>query len=196
MMNVLVVTAHPRPESLTGRVTQKVTEGLTHAGHGYEILDLYAENFNPLVYPADEPDYRNPDKVYSEQVMVEMERIRKHDAIIFVFPVWWHSIPAILKGYIDRVFNYGFAYGPAKLPVEKIRWIALAGEDRNAYKKRGYHLMIEHHLNIGIAGYVGVLDSEVHILYNSLSEGIADESAVKAHYEKLLSEVYSIGKEL
>ncbi|AIQ46485.1 NAD(P)H dehydrogenase [Paenibacillus sp. FSL R7-0273] len=195
-MKTLVVIAHPRTDSLTWSLTKKMVEGLSHSGHKYEILDLYAENFNPLLQPIDEPDFGNSDKGYSKEVQREMERIKRHDAIIFVFPVWWHSTPAILKGYIDRVFNNGFAYGTNKLPIEKIRWIAIAADSRYGFKKRGYQLMMEHHLNIGIADYVGVPDSEIHFLYNSLGgENVQSNDELTAHFEQLHSDAYAIGKD-
>lgn len=84
-MKTLVVIAHPRTDSLTWSLTKKMVEGLSHSGHKYEILDLYAENFNPLLQPIDEPDFGNSDKGYSKEVQREMERIKRHDAIIFVF---------------------------------------------------------------------------------------------------------------
>lgn len=195
-MKTLVVVAHPRTESLTSSLTKKIVEGLAHTGHEYEILDLYAEKFNPLLLPIDEPEFGDPNKMYSEEVQREMERIKKHDAIIFVFPVWWHSIPAILKGYIDRVFNNGFAYGTSKLPIDKIRWVALAADSRYGFKKRGYQLMMEHQLNIGIADYVGVPDSEIHFLYNSLgADVIDDKDMLNTHFEQLHSAAYELGKD-
>lgn len=196
-MKTLVIVAHPRTDSLTSSLTKKIVEGLTHSGHEYEILDLYAEKFNPSLLPVDEPDLWHSGKVYSEEVQREMERIKKHDAIIFVFPVWWHSIPAILKGYIDRVFNDGFAYGTSKLPIDKIRWVAIAADTRYGSKKRGYHLMMEHQLNIGIADYVGVPDTEVNFLYNSLgADIIGDKDKLNTHYEQMHSAAFDIGKNL
>ncbi len=119
-----------------------------------------------------------------------MNRIRNVDNIVFVFPIWWHNIPAMLKGYIDRVFNYGFAYGSNKLPVDKIRWIGLAGESRSSF-----HLNIEHQLNIGISGFVGVDDSEVELFYDTLVEEVPEEKSEK-HYAEILNRSYLIGKEI
>lgn len=73
---------------------------------------------HPFLFPEDEPDWENPDKQYSEAITREQQRITEHDALICSFPVWWYSMPAILKGDIDRVWNYGFAYGPRTLPVQ------------------------------------------------------------------------------
>ena len=108
-MKTLIIVAHPRTNSLTWKITEEITRGLEEQKTQYEILDLYREEFNPVLYLHDEPDYSNPHKVYSPKVTFEMERIRKFDSIMFVFPVWWFNVPAILKGYIDRVFNYGFS---------------------------------------------------------------------------------------
>lgn len=169
-MKLLIVTAHPRRDSLTANVIQSFTRGLNKNNHDYEIADLYVERFNPLIFSEDEPDWDNANKVYSKEVMREMERIEAHDALVFIFPVWWYSLPALMKGYIDRVWNYGFAYGPHKLPVEKIRWIALAGFTEEKFKKRDYDRMMEHYLNVGLAGYCGVKDSKVHFMYNTMGE--------------------------
>ena len=102
-MKILVIVAHPRKNSLTASITKRFTEGLIKAGHQYELLDLYAEGFNPILYTQDEPDWNNANKVYSKEVVLEMERIKASDAITFIFPMWWYSMPAIMKGYLDRV---------------------------------------------------------------------------------------------
>ncbi|OAV62432.1 hypothetical protein A6F49_06915 [Enteractinococcus helveticum] len=81
----------------------------------------------PLVFPKDEPAWDDPNKTYSETVMREQKRIEEHHALVYTFPVWWYSMPAVMKGCIDRVWNHGFAYSPAKLPVQKVQWIALVG---------------------------------------------------------------------
>ncbi|WCM60740.1 NAD(P)H oxidoreductase [Paenibacillus polymyxa] len=202
-MKVLIIVAHPRSDSLTMNITNKFAEGLRAAGHEYEIADLYRENFNPVLLPQDEPDWNNESKVYSDEelrkaysdeVTREMERIQSSDAIVMIFPVWWYSFPAIMKGYIDRVWNMGFAYGGAKLPVNKIRWIPLVGDTQEHFKKRDYDAMIEKYMNIGIAQYIGVNDSEVNFMYNTLGEFEDNqEENLNSHYKKHLDEAYKLG---
>lgn len=110
-MNVLTVVSHPRTNSLTFAVAGRFIQGLEESGHEAELLDLHRIGFNPVMWEADEPDWSNPTKRYSPEVEAEMERMKRHDALAFVFPVWWFGMPAMLKGYIDRVWNQGFVYG-------------------------------------------------------------------------------------
>ncbi|MFF2090852.1 NAD(P)H oxidoreductase [Paenibacillus sp. NPDC058174] len=198
-MKILVVVTHPRQDSLTGSITKQLARGLAEAGHEYEVADLYAEGFNPLVYPPDEPDWDNPNKVYSAETMREIERIRNHDAIIFVFPLWWFGVPAMLKGYIDRIWNNGFAYGKDevtgerfKLPVQKISWVSLVGGTQPHFEKHEHDVTITRHLNY-LAGYVGVKDSAVHYLYETIAKFPDDSEKEKHHYDALLAEAYRLG---
>lgn len=195
-MKTLIVVSHPREDSLTIQISKAIKNGIISSNGEVEFLDLYRENFNPIMTVDDEAEYDNIHKAYSDTVLKEMNRIKTVDVIIFVFPIYWHSLPAMLKGYIDRVFNYGFAYGNGnRLPIKKIRWMPLAGNIRSKYKKRGYNLNIEHQLNIGISDYVGVEDSEVDFVWNSLGEYM-DEVDRPAYFEQLLRDAFNYGENL
>ncbi|MBJ6364314.1 NAD(P)H oxidoreductase [Paenibacillus sp. GCM10012307] len=194
-MKVLVVASHPRQNSLTLSIARKVTDGLVEAGHEFEFADLYTEQFNPLLYPPDEPDWANPRKTYSPEVQREIQRIQTSDAIVFVFPVWWYGLPAMLKGYIDRVWNYGFAYGDAKIPISKVKWIGLVGETKEQFAKRECDVLLNTLLNSYIASFCGVEDSTVHLLYNTVPDFGGNEEQAKAHYDAFLSEARRIGLE-
>jgi putative NADPH-quinone reductase len=114
-MKVLTVFSHPRRQSLSGAVLDAFTDGLRGAEQEVEIADLHAESFDPVMTVADEPDWNDSRKRYSDAVLREQARIARNDALAFVFPVWWWSLPAMLKGWIDRVWNNGWAYGDRKL---------------------------------------------------------------------------------
>ncbi|MCQ4086225.1 NAD(P)H oxidoreductase [Saccharibacillus sp. JS10] len=188
-MNVLIVVSHPRTDSLTFQAAQRFAQGLTDAGHTYEILDLHRIGFDPLLQGIDEPAQHNtPNHNFSPQVEAEMERLRKHDAITFVFPIWWWHLPAMLKGYIDRVMNNGFAYGTNQLHHQKILWLALAGVSKEQMDKRNYGESIQTLLNIGIADYCGVSNSKVEFLYET-------EDNEPEHYRLLLEQAYRSGLE-
>ncbi|MEO2204730.1 NAD(P)H oxidoreductase [Paenibacillus pabuli] len=185
-MNVLVVVSHPRKDSLTFQAADRFVQGLTEAGHDFEILDLHEIGFNPVLQGMDEPDYTQPHQVFSPETTTEMERLKKYDAVAFVFPLWWWHLPAMLKGYVDRVMNNGFAYGSNKLHHQKILWIALAGVTEEQMKKRNYDESITNLLNVGIADYCGVPNSSVEFLYETLD-------AKPEHYENLLNQAHQLG---
>ncbi|AIQ42760.1 NAD(P)H oxidoreductase [Paenibacillus sp. FSL R7-0297] len=185
-MNVLIVVSHPRQDSLTFQVARRFAQGLTAAGHGYEILDLHEIGFDPILRERDEPDLSLAEQSFSPEVEREMQRMKEHDALAFVFPVWWWHLPAMLKGYVDRVLNNGFAYGTSQLPHQHALWLALAGVTQEQMKKRNYDEAIMQLLNVGIADYCGITDSRVEFLYETTS---SDPS----HYGVLLEQAYQAG---
>lgn len=171
---------------MTFQVADRFVAGLAQAGHTYEIVDLHGIGFDPLLQGMDEPDLSAAEQPYSPQVEREMGRMKKYDALAFVFPVWWWYLPAMLKGYIDRVWNNGFAYGANHLHHSQVLWIGLAGVSEQQMKKRHYDETLAHMLNVGIADYCGVPRSRVEFLYETLD-------APPAHYELLLEQAYRLG---
>ncbi|WP_029192414.1 NAD(P)H oxidoreductase [Paenibacillus harenae] len=185
-MNVLTVVSHPRTNSLTFAVADRFVQGLHAAGHETEVLDLHRSGFDPVLWEADEPDWSVGRKTYSLEVEKEIERMKKHDALAYIFPIWWYSMPAMLKGYIDRVWNNGYAYGTGKLHHRQVLWLGLAAASVEHFEKRDYDKMIELQLNVGIANYAGIPNSKVEILYDTLNDK-------QGHSEKLLTHAYDLG---
>ncbi|XEC94068.1 NAD(P)H oxidoreductase [Paenibacillus tarimensis] len=186
-MKVLTVVSHPRENSLTFAVANCFVQGLKEAGHETEVLDLYRSGFNPVLREADEPDWSAEDQHFSTEVVAEFERMKKHDALAFIFPLWWWSMPAMLKGYIDRVWNYGLAYGPNKLHHRHVLWLSLAGAPKEKFVKRQYDKMILHYFNVGLADYCGIPSSQVELLYETVVGTKPD------HMEKWLAQAYDLG---
>ncbi|HYK74150.1 MAG TPA: NAD(P)H-dependent oxidoreductase [Pseudoneobacillus sp.] len=110
-MNVLIVYAHPSPKSYNAALKDAAVEALVNRGASVKVSDLYGMNFNPVAQLSDVVVPKNLDDV-PEDLKVEREKVDWADYIIFQFPMWWTSAPAILKGWFDRVFAAGFAYGP------------------------------------------------------------------------------------
>ncbi|MFT3902574.1 MAG: NAD(P)H-dependent oxidoreductase [Niabella sp.] len=107
-MKHLIIYAHPNAQSLNGHFKKSVVEHLTANGHEVKVRDLYQLNFNPVLSLEDMTGQRIGQ--VSEDVKTEQDYISWADCITFIHPIWWTGLPAILKGYIDRVFSYGFAY--------------------------------------------------------------------------------------
>lgn len=110
-MNVLIVYAHPSPTSYNSALKDAALEALIERGASVKVSDLYGMNFNPVAQLSDVVVPKNLDEV-PEDLRVEREKVEWADHIIFQFPMWWTSAPAIVKGWFDRVFAAGFAYGP------------------------------------------------------------------------------------
>lgn len=102
-MHCLLVYCHPCPESFIGAVRDRVIRGLERAGHAVELLDLYAAGFDPVMRAEERRRYHDP-LVNEAPVGDHLERLRRTDALIFVYPTWWYGQPALLKGWLDRVW--------------------------------------------------------------------------------------------
>ena len=128
-MNVLIVYAHPEAKSFNGAMRDVAVATLAEAGHQVEVSDLYAMRFNPVAGTGDFVGERADPNVFSLQkeqtkayetgtlagdIAAEMDKLRRADLLILQFPVWWFGMPAILKGWADRVFARGFAYLPGR----------------------------------------------------------------------------------
>lgn len=107
-MRVLVVYCHPRPDSFIASLRQAVVEGLTRGGHTVEIMDLYAEGFDPAMPASQRGEY------FGERNQSGLERhveaLRRAEGLVLVYPTWWLGMPATLKGWFDRVWVPGVAF--------------------------------------------------------------------------------------
>jgi NAD(P)H dehydrogenase (quinone) len=170
-MHILVIFAHPRRDSFTGAVLDSLLEGLGESGdHTIEIADLYSENFESRFQPEDYAQFRGA--AMPQPVRREQERFDRCDAVAFVFPVWWWSFPAVLKGWIDRVFCEGWAYNfepgisRGRLKDRPTLVLGVAGSRETTYRKYGYGEAMRVQIDVGILGYCGLRDVETHILFD------------------------------
>ncbi|MFB7942249.1 NAD(P)H oxidoreductase [Streptomyces sp. NPDC004779] len=172
--HTLLVHAHPRTDSLTAQVTDLLHARLKDGGSTVDVLDLYAEGFDPVLRPADEPDWENREKRYSPEVHAHMDRILAADDIVVVFPVWWMAPPAVLKGWIDRVWNYGFAYGRSKprLGGKRMLWLALMGNTEAEIDQLGLSAVLDLQLRVAVSRFCGIEDSSVAIVHGTELSGV------------------------
>jgi len=123
-VNVLTVYAHPEPTSFSAALRDRAKDALTRAGHQVVISDLYGEGFNPVAGRHDFKTVADPNRFhyqseqalaakeggFCEEIAREQARVADADLVVLLFPLWWGGVPAILKGWFDRVLAYGFAY--------------------------------------------------------------------------------------
>ncbi len=111
-MRVLVVYCHPKPDSFAAAMRDAVVDGLNQAGHEPQIVDLYAEDFDPRFGAHEHAAYENPNE-NGQGLERYTDQLRWADGLVFVFPTWWYDMPAMLKGWLDRVWLPGVAFAPA-----------------------------------------------------------------------------------
>ncbi len=122
---VLIVYAHPEPTSVTRQLVEVAAEALQNQGHEVLRSDLYGMRWKAVFDEYDFPSRANPKRLsfimesatayatgrQTEDVVAEQAKLSSADAVILQFPLWWFGVPAILKGWIERVYAFGFGYG-------------------------------------------------------------------------------------
>jgi NAD(P)H dehydrogenase (quinone) len=128
-MNVLLVYAHPEPQSFNGAMRDLARSVLSAAGHTLVESDLYAMHFDPVGGAHDfaslqdaaffkyqrEQRHAAATNSFTVELQREIDKLRAADLLLLQFPLWWYSLPAILKGWIDRVFAMGIAYDAGRV---------------------------------------------------------------------------------
>ncbi|MEQ9946212.1 NAD(P)H-dependent oxidoreductase [Pectobacterium aroidearum] len=173
-MHALLVVSHPVHTSLTHSVAAAIAQGIAESNpeNTFEIADLTLEGFNPVFSASDMAAFQRTGATPPD-VVAEQSRIDRADALVLVFPIYWWSMPGLLKGWIDRVFSNGWAYDETadgqvikKLGHLPVHLVALGAANQRTFEKRGYadafHTQIAH----GIFDYCGasVLTSEMLLM--------------------------------
>lgn len=109
-MKHAIILAHPARKSLNAAIAEAYGEALERLGHEVVVRDLYAMRFDPCLKAAEIPGSKAPK--FRADVLRERELLAEVDVFALVYPFWFNAPPAILKGYIDRVFSFGFGFGP------------------------------------------------------------------------------------
>ncbi len=105
----VVIFAHPdRRGSHNSAILKYVQGKLAVGGNEVQVLDLYAEKFDPILRVVEEA--RGDGTKYSQEMRRYQGLIARAERLVFIYPVWWYNMPAVLKGFVDRAFTAGFAY--------------------------------------------------------------------------------------
>jgi NAD(P)H dehydrogenase (quinone) len=212
-MNVLIVHAHPERRSLNGAINDFTVERLRANGHSVQVSDLYAMNWKaPL--DANDVRERNADAPFhasldskrafesglqSRDIEIEQDKLRWADALILQFPMWWFSMPAIMKGWVERVYAYGFGYGVGEhsdthwgdrygeglMAGKRAMIVVTTGGWESHYGERGINGPIDDilfHIQHGMLFYPGFDVLPPFVLYETHR---MDEARLLATYEAL-----------
>lgn len=177
-MRVFIVFAHPEPRSFNGAMLRTAVDTLEEAGHEVTVSDLYAMGFDPVSGRRNFTSVRDPnyfkqqleelhateESGFAPEIESEIQKIEGCDLMIWQFPLWWFGLPAILKGWVDRVFAMGRTYGGGRFYDNgvfrgKRALLSLTtGAPRSAYLRGGFNGDIEAILrpvNRGMLRFVG-----------------------------------------
>lgn len=108
-MRLLVILDHPVPESFSSALARTVVESARARGHEVRLIDLHAEGFNPVMSADERRCYHDPGAVPTD-VQPHVQALLWAEGLVFVYPTWWSAQPAMLKGWIDRVWRPGVAF--------------------------------------------------------------------------------------
>lgn len=182
-MHSLIVVAHPESGSLTHAVANQIRDSILAASNGntVELADLAAEGFDPRFNAGDNALFRQTASAPAD-VAAEHARIDRADTLVLVYPLYWWSFPALLKGWIDRVFTQGWAYADGadgkvlkKLGRLQVHLVGLGGADAGMIERRGYGAAMKTQIDKGIFDYCGARVESSTLLLDS------DSGAAGAH---------------
>ncbi|MBL1091323.1 MULTISPECIES: NAD(P)H-dependent oxidoreductase [Streptomyces] len=213
---ILVVSAHPEPRSLNAVLTAFAVEHLRAAGHKVRVSDLYAMKWKATVDADDFPDHPADHRLQvvaaseratlagrlAPDIAAEQEKVRWADAVILQFPLWWFSVPAILKGWMDRVFTSGFGYGPAVPPPYSEGALAgrralvsvTVGARESAFADRGIHGRLTdvlHPVQHGLFWFTGMTPLEPFAMYRTNDLPDSQLAAAKRTFGRRLDGLFT-----
>jgi len=212
-MNILIVHAHENPHSFCAALANLAKSTFEIKGHTVNVSDLYLKGFNPVggqhdfktlsgaahyKYAAEQINAQNK-QLFSADLQVEMDLVAAADILIFNFPMWWFDMPAILKGWVDRVLAYGFAYGGeygmgpnGRFKGKKAFLTITTGSLANFYTLEGVHRRtmddILRNINEGILGLVGYQVQSPFIAYGVSRISNQERADILKNYQDYLKE--------
>ncbi|MGN7705989.1 NAD(P)H-dependent oxidoreductase [Chryseobacterium sp. JV274] len=191
-MRHLIIYAHPNENSLNHNLLNTVVETLQSRNEEIIVRDLYTIGFDPVL-SLDDMQGQRMGKI-SDDIRVEQEHISWAEQITFIYPIWWTGLPAMMKGYIDRVFSYGFAYrydqGIQKglLTGKKTVIINTHGKSHGEYEKTGMDKALTLTSDNGIFIYSG-LEIIRHLFFDKADKATSEDLEVwKDQIKNLYSE--------
>lgn len=191
-MHVLTILDHPNPASFTAAAAGRFMQGAEAAGHTVELADLYAEGFDPRWSMADVQ--HNDGEEAPPDLKREQDRIGRADAICLAFPLFWWGMPALTKGWVDRVWSWGWAYDRLDDPETSLQrprtgvLLVPAGARSDEMSQDGYTAALDRIWTQGTFGYFGFSPRRVELLNGAT--GSAPRRAA------LLDRAFEIGKTL
>jgi NAD(P)H dehydrogenase (quinone) len=212
-MKVLIVLAHPEQQSMNGAMFTTAIRTLEAAGHEVKTSNLYTMGFNPVSDRSNFTSVHNA--AFFKQQLEEMhatevggfaafieheqQKVEWCDLMIWQFPLWWFSVPGILKGWVERVFAMGRFYGAGRFYADgvfkekKAMLSFTTGGPETSYLKEGFNgdlMNILKPVHRGIFGFTGFNVLTPHIVYSPAHRSQEERAAELAKWEQRLTQVF------
>jgi NAD(P)H dehydrogenase (quinone) len=191
-MRWYILVAHPLSGSFSHAVCEALTQGLTEAEAAFEVNDLYASRFDPVMGGEDLNQFSKEGPLLQD-VLTEQAKVDAAECLALIYPVWWNDGPAILKGWMDRVLTKGWAYDireegeiVPRLRLKKVVILNTAGNPPSLNEAGGLNQAARLTKSLGTFGFCGVKSIDHRILDNVM----ADEEGRKG----FLEEVRALGR--
>jgi len=171
-MHVLAVFCHPQQDSFSHALLERFITGAEQAGHTVEVADLYREGFDPVMTLRDLQQFEGVPM--PPPILAEQARVEQSDALCLVFPLWWWSMPAMLKGWLDRVWSAEWAYhwehdpSGSLLEPRPCTLLVPAGASSRMMGEHGYDGKIDLLWRRGVLDYCGMTPIAIHLLLDSV----------------------------
>jgi len=208
-MRVLIVLAHPEPQSYNGALFDTAIATLEAAGHSVSTSDLYRMDFDPVSSRKNFSSVKDPDYLklqveelhasegggFAPDLEAELAKLEAADLVIWQFPLWWFGLPAILKGWVDRVFAMGRAYGGDRVydtgmfKGKRALLSLTTGGPEGAYTAEGFNGDLDailRPIHRGILQFTGFAVLAPHVVYAPVrAEAAQREAWLQAWAERL-----------
>lgn len=177
-MTHLIVVTHFNPASFTHAIVDVVKAKAERNNETVEIIDLYADNFNPVL-SVEDLGWMYQGGETPENIKAYQELVKKAEKLTVVYPIWWAQMPAMLKGFIDRVFTMGFAFmydengATPLLTGKKAHIITCSGSPNEYYASNGMHTAIEKTIDQGVFEFCGY--ETTHTFFGNVMNGTDEE---------------------
>jgi NAD(P)H dehydrogenase (quinone) len=211
-MKVLIVYAHPEPQSFNGALKDEAARFLTEQGHTVRVSDLYAMNFKAVadrsdfqgIYDQDffrlqrEQKHAHLTDSFAPDVAEELEKLLWADLLILQFPLWWFGMPAILKGWVDRVLAYETIYGGGRwydngVCRGKRALVSITTGGRpDRFTRDGLFGELEiilYPLRVGILNFIGIDMLEPFVVYGAANISQEERQSYLEAYRERLAEI-------
>ncbi|MDD6810416.1 MAG: NAD(P)H-dependent oxidoreductase [Lachnospiraceae bacterium] len=194
-MKVLVVYCHPSESSFTAQVKEAFVKGLRDGGHTYEISDLYAMHFNPVFSEKEygREAFYNSAQSISSDILAEQQKINNADVIAFLYPVFWTECPALLTGWFQRVWTYGFAYGDSRTmkQLDKALFlVTMGGSSKDSVRREQIEAMKT--VMLGDRIHDRAKSAEM-IVFDEMTRGYGNDKNREERIVRFTKQAYQIG---